>query len=504
MTTDHDLLVEPLLSWRDAARRRSKATLPGILARLGSGELADFPRVRAHQFHPWCMFLTQLAAIALHRAGQEDPARSEEEWTSLLLGLTGGDQEPWCLVVDDLSKPGFFQPPVPEGSIDEWNSDKSPVPDLLDVLATAKNHDVKQHTTHADDRELWVYALCTLQTTQAFYGAGNWGIARKFKGYGTRVRVGLSRSLGVSDQFQRDIAVMLDGWADVASQHGFREDGIALVWQEPWDGSESLQAGRLAPHFIEVCRRIRLTQRAHLLGCRTTPTKVARCMHRIVETGDVGDPWIPIRRENAAALNLGARGVHYELTADVLFGTSYKEAATQRVRAEDPDAMLFTIAALARGEGATEGLHQRILPLSKSVKWRLRQRGGRDAVGRRASQNVERAKRMGAAVLSPAVTKLSLGTKQKKDFAKNAMREFESQVDDVFFNDLFAMLESADDEAQLAWDRRLHGIAALELQRAINRCCVPSSRWYHAVSDAESVFHGCLNKQFPTLVSSSK
>lgn len=69
MTTAHDLLAEPLLSWRDDEGERARTTLPGILEALASGRLTDFPRLRAHQIHPWCMFLTQLAAIALRRAG---------------------------------------------------------------------------------------------------------------------------------------------------------------------------------------------------------------------------------------------------------------------------------------------------------------------------------------------------------------------------------------------------------------------------------------------------
>src|SRR5437867_10829247 len=152
----HDLLVEPILSCRDAQRRRSKTTLPGLLARLGSGELGDFPRVRTHQLDPWCMFLTQLAAIALHRAGQSDPRISEGQWRELLLARTNGTHEPWSLVARDLSKAAFFQPPVPEGIIVGWKTSGSP--DDIDVLATAKSHDVKAGLMPANDVEAWVYA----------------------------------------------------------------------------------------------------------------------------------------------------------------------------------------------------------------------------------------------------------------------------------------------------------------------------------------------------------
>ena len=74
----HDLLIEPVISWRDTRRQRGSATLPGVLAKLGTGELSDFPVARAHQLEPWCMFLTQLAAIALRRfSASLSPIRSK-------------------------------------------------------------------------------------------------------------------------------------------------------------------------------------------------------------------------------------------------------------------------------------------------------------------------------------------------------------------------------------------------------------------------------------------
>ena len=42
MTMAHDLLEEPLLTWRDRRGNRAMTTLPGILQRLGSGEVGGF------------------------------------------------------------------------------------------------------------------------------------------------------------------------------------------------------------------------------------------------------------------------------------------------------------------------------------------------------------------------------------------------------------------------------------------------------------------------------
>lgn len=493
MTTAHNLLDEPLLSWRDAQRRRCTTTLPGILAKLAMGELSDFPRVRAHQFHPWCMFLTQLAAIALRHAGKTDPQLSEDEWRLILLGLTDGTREPWCLVVEDLSKPAFFQPPIPEGTVEDWA--QSAHPDDIDVLVTSKGHDVKTSLVSGDDIEAWILALVTLQTMQGYSGgAGGYnGISRMKKGYGSRPRVGLARSRTPGARFVRDLPVLLDT-SVVLIKRGFNAQGLSLEWLAPWDGKSALGVSELAPHFIEVCRRVRCQKAGPAVICAYTTSKNRRSLPEI-ENGDVGDPWIPIERDGGGALTVGRGGFHYQLLSRLLFEGDFEAPAAQKSRPGDGDPMLFLAAVMARGQGKTEGLHERALSLTAKARNLLGQPDTRAAIGKRASDNVQEATKMRTKVLFPALKCLSLGEKTIKD-------DFDARVDESFFDDLFASLEQQEDDANLVWGRRLNDIAWAELQRAITRCCVPSARWYQAVSEAEAMFRICLNKQFPTLVAS--
>jgi CRISPR system Cascade subunit CasA len=491
MTTAHDLIAEPLLSWRDTQRQCSMTTLPGILAKLASGGLSDLPRVRAHQFHPWCMFLTQLAAIALHRANKADPPVSEDAWRLLLLGLTDGAREPWSLVVEDLSKPAFFQPPVPEGDIESWS--RCQHPDDIDVLVTSKNHDVKRSLVFEEDLEAWALALVSLQTMQGYSGGGGGyrGIARMNRGYGSRACVGCAPDLTIGGRFSRDVRVLLDAWEGLL-QRGFSENGRALVWTAAWDGNSSLSMSDLAPHFIEVCRRVRCRSSANAIFCAFSTSVNRRCLPE-VENGDVGDAWIPVNRENGQALTVGRRGFHYELLERILF--DFAPAPAEVIRADDGDSLVLLASVMARGQGKTDGLHDRVLPLLRDVRRRLGQPHARKALAKRANDHVLQAKKMRTRVLFPALNKLSLGNETVPD-------EFDARVDEIFFDDLFATLEQADDEVQLGWDRRLRDVAWAELQRAIDRCCIPSARWYRAVTGAEGMFHGCLKKQFPTLVAS--
>lgn len=479
----HDLLEEPLLTWRDSAGHRARATLPGALARVSSGELADFPRLRPHQLHPWMMFLTQLAAIALHRGGVTDPPCEETPWRRALLDLTMGSTEPWALVVDDLSKPAFFQPPIPEGDNEGWSTCE--FPDDLDILVTAKAHDVKTSMIPCDDIEAWVYAVVTLQTTQGYPGRGYNGIARMNGGYGSRPRVGLSPDQTLSSRFRRDVAVLLSSWPDLL-RRGYRDEGVSLVWAEPWDGSTSLPMDGLAPHFIEICWRIRCEDESGVTA-RYTTTRVRRCLPE-VDNGDTGDPWAPVERDKGV-LSVSGRGFHYVLLSRLLFGSDFEEAAAQILREGDPAPVLFLASALARGQGKTDGLHERSLLLGGRACWHLGRPDTRAAAGRRAAARVISAQTMRSKVLYPALKQL-FPESEVKD-------EFEARVDDDFFDHLFATLDDDDDQARLAWERRLIDLGRAELDRGLRRFSVPTAQSWRAISAAESIFSSCVAKNFP-------
>src|SRR5439155_8683342 len=111
----------------------------------------------------------------------------------------------------------------------------------------SKGHDVKSGLMHADDPEAWLYALCTLQTTQGYPGRGYNGVSRMNGGYGNRPRVGLATSPSLSARFVRDTGVLLDSWPKLLDR-GYTDDGVALVWTESWDGRASLAMHELAPH----------------------------------------------------------------------------------------------------------------------------------------------------------------------------------------------------------------------------------------------------------------
>lgn len=488
MGTGHDLLTEPLIGWRGTDRIRRSGTLPGVLAGLSRGELEEFAGVRPHQFHPWCMFLTQLATISAHRRNQSTLPIDEAEWRAALLVLTNGAREPWCLVVDDLAQPAFFQPPVPGGNVAKWKEIEHP--DDLDVLVTSKQHDVKTGAVSPAAIEAWLYALVTLQTSQGYPGRGYNGVARMNGGYGNRARVGVVGDTHLGTRFRRDVEVGIEAWSELL-RRGFSERGAALLWTVPWDGSVSLVMDELSPHFIEVCWRLRLQEAKGGLACRYTTTQVRRCLPDLTN-GDVGDVWIPIERSKGA-VSVGAAGFHYELVSEILFGGDYEPARAQVPRSSDSDPMIVGFAALARGQGKTDGLHEREVPIPAPARRILGQPDGRVALGRRASAAVQSTQKMRSKVLYPALTRVALGGEVPPD-------RFTARADEAFFEELFRSIEVSDEEAQLAWERRLRKIAQEELAGAIERTTLPEARRYKMISEAEGMFYGCLRKQFPDVV----
>ena len=63
----------------------------------------------------------------------------------LFRGLTPNypDDEPWQLVVDDITKPAFMQPPASSKAKEQEYKAAVATPDELDMLVTSKNHDLK-------------------------------------------------------------------------------------------------------------------------------------------------------------------------------------------------------------------------------------------------------------------------------------------------------------------------------------------------------------------------
>lgn len=498
-----NLLDEPLIGWRDTAHGAlHQSSLPQVLVVLAADTLRDFPRLRAHQRHPWHAFLVQLAAIALDRAGQVQPWHTAEEWRAALRALTPDDPDdaPWCLVAPP-GKPAMLQPPVPGENPATWNN-LLRAADALDMLVTSKNHDLKAARARRAQADDWLFALVSLQTQEGFLGAGNYGVSRMNGGFASRPGVGLAAVGHWGQRWQSDIVSLLSQRERIANTFGLAaEGGHALLWLLPWSGTEALASASLDPFYIEICRRVRLTAPQGRIQAHATGSKVARIAAKD-SNGVTGDAWTPIETAKGKALTVSRNGFDYKLMSELLTGDDYTHGAAWRLEGWQPDATLQAIAQVAvRGQGKTEGYHERRVPVSPRLRKRL-QGAQRPLLARLAKQRIQAIADMRKLLwislcLLFANGEGDGGNDAISNRASRFAQPFEQQEDSRFFDDLALQVEASDEQQEadvyLHWLLGLAERAEAVLLRAFDAGPRSGMQRYKARSAALSRFHGGLH-----------
>ncbi len=378
----YNILTDPIIRMVKSDGFRVRASLPAVYAALVADEVEAFPALRPHQRHAWHAFLVQLGAMAMHRAGLSEPPEDPETWAEMIRGLTPDfpDDEPWQMVVEDITKPAFMQPPTSSQWKDKDYMQKSITPDQLDTPDAASNHDLKRSVIPAIELDSWIFALITEQTTDA-HVANNPAISR-ISGKGSRLAFSLAPSpLRLGAHVRRDITALLTQWDSIAEGYPMTINGHALLWTLKWDGEakQQLTLDQLHPLYIEVCRRRRLDvspdgsiyalrasgTSTRILGASTSAGKAAL-------NGRTGDPWIPenLKREKALTLAPG-KGFTYKRIAECL-GLSDRntgdwqlpllcKATQEELASHFP--MELVVRGIAPGEGQrkTGGYHERAI-----------------------------------------------------------------------------------------------------------------------------------------------
>ncbi len=502
VTLRYNLLDEPLIRARPVAGGQSRHySLPGLFVALSVDRIRDFPALRPHQRHPWHAFLVQLAAMALHRAGTDAPFQTEAEWKEALLALTPDDPDgaAWCLVTP-YDRPAFMQAPVPGGSVDKWKNTLH-TPDELDMLVTSKNHDLKAARMRHAQVDDWIMALISLQTQEGVLGApsaGWFGISRMNKGFGSRVGLGVVPKGHWGRRWRRDVETLLAHRAAIAEQQGLRvQEGIGLLWLEPWSGNESLAFSSLDPFYIEICRRVRLAweETRQTLIAHTTGSKTARIAAK-ERNGVTGDPWIPVDSAKGKALTISAKGFNYELMAELLFGSTYLHPPAQVPQETDGREGLAILArSVTRGQGKTEGYHERRVPISPKVRKLLLQ-GHTDRLAKVAGQHIDAIARIRDVLWTALATLFNQGDEQER-FSDNAKKMadrfskvFEQAEDARFFDVLNEEIESDDpDRVRLQWLISMAERAEQILRDAFTAGPQSAERRYRARAAALSRLH---------------
>lgn len=505
-----NLLLDPL--FRVHLREQTiRASLPELLAFLGEDQVDSLPGLQRHQEDAFHIFLCYLAGAVLDRQGQQTPKQSTEFWLEGIRALTQAEgcenDDAWTLVVEDPTRPAFLQAPAP--SLAVFTKDYKPkatTPDALDVLQTAKNHDVKAARGNRLEDEAWCYALLTLQSQIGFLGAGNQGVARMNGGFGSRPCVTWQQHRRPGARLLRDIPVLLSHRKMLLEEpYPYLADGKILLWIPPWDGQTSLSLAALDPFFLEIARRIRLVTAG--TGCQAlAATASATRISAKEQKGNLGDPWIPINTKTGGALTVPATGLTPDLLRNLLFNDGGFTPAAMQEAPTGKGTGWFSAAVLVRGQGTTDGFHEAAVRVPEKIRPVLFGKGPtRDRLAGLSKKGLETASAIQYKVLRPALFALMEGGPDSihpdkteiSNWVDKAAGAYSRDWNPLYFDWLWSTLEQPDDIAALKpWFEQLRKLAEATLEQAFERVPLRSGRNYRGKTRARGMFYGSLHKHF--------
>ena len=454
-------------------------TLPGLLAALVRDEVDSFPALRHHQFHSWYMFLVQLAALAMHGGKLKESPPDEDKWRDLLRGLTVDfpEDEPWQLVINDYTKPAFLQPPIEKGALGKPMT----TADELDLLITAKNHDIKQRVAVEGEIEDWIFALMSLQTGEGYGGKNNYGIARMNGGSSSRSMVCLAPLDRKNNKiiaprwgtwFNRNLRILIEtreqqlgNYSHLYSdQKDNNKNGIGLVWLEPWKTDEQIKINELDIWFIEICRRVRFVYEEGRLAARMGTSNKSRIMGKHLK-GALGDPFAPVSKtKDRKSFTISEGDFDYRQLTKFFSGDWELPLLAEPASFEkEGESLALVCAAISRGNNKTFGFKTRIVPIAGKVVKALGSH--KEALHKLANGQVDDISKLSGALAYSLKLAAANGDgdriqsiKSTSDYVRNARNSLHRYADSIFFKYLWDQLAEQDQggEALEAIKQRFH------------------------------------------------
>jgi CRISPR system Cascade subunit CasA len=294
-----------------------------------------------------------------------------------------------------------------------------------------------------------------------------------------------------------------------------KSDGLALLWLDPWDGVAQLRLSALDPYYVEICRRIRLIYDAGRLVARRAGSKAARIASPKELNGETGDPFAPIDRRDVKKgrkpLTIAAGGFDYKLVTQIISRKSFDPAPLQEWRSEDGlRGLTLRLSALARGQGETNGLHERNVPIPSGKVLLFGKTD--DPFANLSRQRVEDAGAVRLKILNLALLVLFQNAPETVNFnhspskAKAApfLEAFDRRVDTTFYDEIEYELNAPDEAARAAarraWLERLRDFARDELESARQSVPLSSLRRYTTVAAARAALEARFSRLFDPIV----
>lgn len=469
-----NLLDDPVFTV-ETSTGHEMCSLPRIYALLCDDAVELFAKLQAHQKQAWHCFLAQLGAIATEN---RDLPETESGWREALAALTV--PEAWNLYTEDLSKPAFMQPPVPEETLDGWDSIDVT---SYDIPSLAKNHGIKKHRNIEPQAEHWVYMLTNVQTSDTYGGSGHPKSSRGMQG---RCFLTTTSSLRHGRWILYDIARLHNYSSAIKDEYGYSEKGYTLLWTVPW--GESLAPDQLHPWYIDCCRRVRKDDQ--WLVTSTNDLRVEE-----PPNGETGDAWAAVDRTKSVVLRPRDSTFRYDQLWAVLFSPDYLRPPGF----SEIDKGYIVFRAMPKDFTERTSIRERILPFSNLKR-------GWNKIERESKRRVQKAE-TAESIFSHALdwllcedanegpNKDSKEHKKKvrkvKSRQKNALH---ARIDQRFFDRLFEAPDMSDEERQTFWETILVDALQTQMKEAMTLC--PNKQPWKRKAHAQSVFTGRMRHEF--------
>lgn len=512
----YDLLTDPLIGVRTSEGER-RLNLPELLAGLSAGHIEGYTGLRPHQADPWHVFLVQLAASVQARNPTETLPADQAYWRDGLLALADGLDTAWHLVVEDVTKPAFLQHPWKSWQAEAADygvktvrgktvfEPKARTPDKLDILITARNHDVKMARMGGELIEAWLYSLVIRQTMSAYGGPRTYGITRMNSGSGSRAIVAWVSSLHPSRRFAEEVSVLQKLRNPTIAAYGFLPRGVVLTWLSSWSRQQHQYTLRdLEPWFVEAARPSRLVLDSGALVALGATSGDRQIGPTEPFNGDVGDPWIPVnlqdKKKGQSALTVSEGGFTPSVLTKLLFQDGFKLTGIQLPRAGQ-DSAWFVASVLVGGNCTTDGFHRIELPVPPKARLALLNPQRRDTLAHLAQHLLTDVKEIQGA-LGAALTVFVEGGPDKADFDRDAVKhwvkraraDFGQRWEYSYFDTLWRGADENHETVRRDWQQQRVDDAQAVLDEAAMRLPLPSSRRWRASAQAQSAWHGRLRK----------
>jgi CRISPR system Cascade subunit CasA len=304
--------------------------------------------------------------------------------------------------------------------------------------------------------------------------------------------------------------------------------GKALLWLFPWTSDEQLPIENFDPWFIEVCRRIRLTQVGDGLVAMTRTNTVNRTTGANLQ-GVTKDFWAPVNTVEVKSLTLSQSDFSFRNLEEFLLSPDWQLPLSVDIEGKDElqaKNWLFLAEAFARGNDKTYGFRRRELIMPAVIIGMASDQTGRTELSDHSKSLIN-----DISVFSDAIEEsiglyirggVRLGDLPKENrkkarekaqkAAKPCQARLDAEADRIFFDHLWKRASARREDrvrgdaewsetakAEREFRDALLTIARELLEEALDSLPCPAAYRYRARAKAEGRFIGSVYSHYPEL-----